>query len=363
MIDLIGLAASPRKGGNSERLLDELLNGASRAGAKVEKINLAQIEMHPCKACDRCRLGDDCEIRDELYELIPRLRDTQTVVLASPIHFYALSAHAQILISRVQRMWSQKYLRKAGDQGTGRGVLIAVGATRGPRLFDGVLHTARYFFDPLNKSFEHKLLVSGMEDPDAVAADSELLTQAQELGSRIVTLPKPERVRLGREYRNAGGKSAGAKAGPQMSIESWIELAVEREQFSTGLYNKMSQLSEDRSGEQTFSEMSRIERNHSDRLSSAMEISNTGEYLPGAAPADIGDWETDSPQPANTFTSIKPAMLCALKQVAGRRSLYVWLAKQRMDGVLSELCSVLADEESRQQRVLEELLVRNFIRY
>ena len=47
---VLGIAFSPRKGGNSELLLDECLKGAASAGATTEKIRVCELRISPCTA-------------------------------------------------------------------------------------------------------------------------------------------------------------------------------------------------------------------------------------------------------------------------------------------------------------------------
>ena len=49
------LAGSPRKGGNSDILCDELMRGAESSGNHVEKVYIKDLKIGPCMACYGCR--------------------------------------------------------------------------------------------------------------------------------------------------------------------------------------------------------------------------------------------------------------------------------------------------------------------
>lgn len=51
-VGVLGVAGSPRRGGNSETILDEVLGGAREAGALTEKVVLAERDVRPCRACN-----------------------------------------------------------------------------------------------------------------------------------------------------------------------------------------------------------------------------------------------------------------------------------------------------------------------
>jgi len=88
------------------------------------------------------------------------------IVLSSPVYFYAFPAALKALIDRIQVLWSRKYRLKL-DEFKGRsrkGVLLAVGATQGKDLFDGLKLTARYFFDAADIRYATDLCYRGMDE-------------------------------------------------------------------------------------------------------------------------------------------------------------------------------------------------------
>jgi hypothetical protein len=60
-----------------------------------------------------------------------------------------------------------------------------VGATKGKKLFDGVLLTVKYFFDVLDMEVWDSLLYRGLDFEDDVLAHPEYLKQAYETGKKF----------------------------------------------------------------------------------------------------------------------------------------------------------------------------------
>jgi len=73
------------------------------------------------------------------------------------------------------------------DVDSRRGSLISVGATKGPRLFDGVQLTAKYFFDAVGVGPSEQLLVRGVDGRGQVREFPEHLSQAAALGRGLVS--------------------------------------------------------------------------------------------------------------------------------------------------------------------------------
>jgi multimeric flavodoxin WrbA len=188
---VLGLSGSPRKGGNTELLLEEALKGAAMEGAEVDRIRLAEYNITPCKECLACFQDGSCIIADEMQEIYPRLVEADIIILASPIFFYGVTAWAKALIDRAQALWARKYILKdpsfAKEGKKRKGFFISVGGTKGQRVFEGAILTAKYFFDVLNAKYVGELLFREVDAKGDILKHPEALQQAFEAGRRLVS--------------------------------------------------------------------------------------------------------------------------------------------------------------------------------
>ena len=187
---VLGICGSPRRGGNTDVLLKEALRGAVGAGVEVEEIFLRDKKMSPCLEIYGCRKDGRCVIQDDFQDVAEKMILADALILASPIFFYAVSAHTKILIDRCQSLWVKQYvlnLPVVPGRSRRRGAFIAVGATRGKRLFDGVLLTVRYFFDALEVDLAETLLVRGVDHKGEILEHPDLIDKAHELGRKLAT--------------------------------------------------------------------------------------------------------------------------------------------------------------------------------
>lgn len=100
------LSGSPRKGGNSDLLCDRFAAGASDAGHTVEKIRIAEKDVHPCIACYHCSdSGGECVFRDDMADILQKMIDADVLVLASPVYFYSVDAQLKSVIDRTVARW------------------------------------------------------------------------------------------------------------------------------------------------------------------------------------------------------------------------------------------------------------------
>ena len=190
-VSVLGLFGSPRRGGNTEILLEEALKGALKEGAKVERLYLSDFSMTPCKECHGCDATGNCVILDDMQKIYPKLLEADIVILASPIFFYGVTAWAKALIDRTQPLWVRKYFLKDPSLGKGekrrKGFFISVGATKGPKVFDGAVLTAKYFFDVLNAEYVGDLVFRGVEAKGDILKNPKALEQAFEAGRKLVS--------------------------------------------------------------------------------------------------------------------------------------------------------------------------------
>jgi len=189
-VKVLGLFGSPRRGGNTELLLEEALKGAESEGADVERAYLTDFTITPCKECHGCDQTGNCVILDDMQKIYPKLLEADIVILASPIFFYGVTAWAKALIDRSQALWVRKYLLKdpsMGKEGKKRkGFFISVGATKGQKIFEGAILTAKYFFDVLNAEYVGELVFRRVEAKGDILKHQGALRQAFEAGRRLV---------------------------------------------------------------------------------------------------------------------------------------------------------------------------------
>ncbi len=186
---VLGIMGSPRIKGNTDLLLDEALRGAQSQGAEVEKLVVDKLNIAPCREYYRCLKDGNCAIRDDMDDIYPKLLDADRVIVASPIFFYGLTSQVKALIDRSQAIWARKYVLKQNLPDSGRkGAFIAVGATRGEKLFDGSILTVKYFFKTIGVKYVDELLIPGVDKKGEIKEHPTALSDALELGRRLAQI-------------------------------------------------------------------------------------------------------------------------------------------------------------------------------
>jgi multimeric flavodoxin WrbA len=182
------LNGSPRPGGNSSILAEQVRKGVEDAGGEAEVIYLHGMDINPCDACDSCKgmTEIDCIIEDDMQTLYPKVRDADAIVYASPIYWFTVSAQTKLFIDRCYGM---------GGGGIEDHTLVGkkIGVTlvyEGDDTYDsGAINAIRMFQDMFNYiPAEIVGFVYGTAlDRGAIRKQDDVMLKAIELGSKLVS--------------------------------------------------------------------------------------------------------------------------------------------------------------------------------
>jgi NAD(P)H-dependent FMN reductase len=99
-VRVLGIVGSPRRQGNTETLVDEVLRGAQEAGAQVEKVILNELEIAPCQACETCLETGKCIQQDDMAALLVQMQRSQVWILGTPVYWWGPSAQFKLFLDR-----------------------------------------------------------------------------------------------------------------------------------------------------------------------------------------------------------------------------------------------------------------------
>ena len=101
----IAINGSPRKGWNTDMILQQALKGASDAGAETELIQLSELTFSGCRSCFACkRAGAEtgrCMWKDDLQPVLDKILSADAVFMGSPIYLGNVSGMMYCLMERL----------------------------------------------------------------------------------------------------------------------------------------------------------------------------------------------------------------------------------------------------------------------
>jgi multimeric flavodoxin WrbA len=190
-LKLLAFAGSPRRGCNTDRLLDEAISGAAGQGILIKQVTLADLDIEPCQHCDACiQLGGRCVIEDDMQQIHQDIREFDRFIIASPVFFMGVTAQAKAMIDRCQALWVLKHILKLPvclkTGSTRKGIFISAGETGYTNLFQGSVSTVKSWYKTLDIEYAGELLLPGIDRCNAITQYPALLKQAFLLGQQLV---------------------------------------------------------------------------------------------------------------------------------------------------------------------------------
>lgn len=98
---IIGMTSSPRETGNTVTLVKKSLEAVAEKGAETEYIDLAKMNIHPCKGCNYCKAHDTCIQKDDFGTVMEKVVSADGILMGSPVYFFDITAQEKVFIDRL----------------------------------------------------------------------------------------------------------------------------------------------------------------------------------------------------------------------------------------------------------------------
>jgi multimeric flavodoxin WrbA len=175
---ILGLVGSPRKGGNTDILVDEVLKGSAKNKHTTEKIYLYSIDIAPCIDCRACKKGKlECVLKDGMQELYPKLEEADVIVFGTPLYWYGPSAKMKLLIDRLRPFVESKKLK-------GKQAVLVIPSEEGADACNHIVGMFNLSFKYLGMEIASVLLPKASEKAE-VKQKPHILGEAMLLGKHI----------------------------------------------------------------------------------------------------------------------------------------------------------------------------------
>ncbi|WP_368306261.1 flavodoxin family protein [Megasphaera massiliensis] len=102
---IIAFNGSPRRNGNTAKLLKEALRGAAASGADTEYVDLYSLNYKGCISCFYCKRKDKdhgtCIVKDDLSPFLTKAKEADALLFGSPIYFMSLTSGMHAFLERL----------------------------------------------------------------------------------------------------------------------------------------------------------------------------------------------------------------------------------------------------------------------
>lgn len=188
---VLAIAGSPRRGGNSETLLDRALAGVVEADpdAEVRKFVLNEMKIAPCQNCGFCSKTCYCRFADSddmkvVYEALDRC---DRFIVASPIFFANVSAQLKTMIDRCQPAWVRKFKKGRSHPNADRkGLFLCCGGFEHDRFYKCARQVVKTWCVVLDIRLVGELFYGGIDRSGDIEKHPTALADAFEAGKKLM---------------------------------------------------------------------------------------------------------------------------------------------------------------------------------
>ena len=103
------ISTSLRMNSNSDILAKECERGARDAGLDVEYVSLKGKEIKYCIGCLSCQKTNKCVLKDDVADIMAKVKEAEVIVYATPIYYYEMSGQMKTLLDRLNPLYTSDY--------------------------------------------------------------------------------------------------------------------------------------------------------------------------------------------------------------------------------------------------------------
>lgn len=182
-VEVFALYCSPRKGGNSDTLLDEALNAVRKVepDLRLTAYNIYEKRIGPCNACGKCLGTGVCSIRDDFPRMYERIMAADIVLISSPIYFMGPPAPLKAFIDRCLCGYSKKMSSKKRPKKKRYGGLILTAGSPERKMFTGTISIIKALYWSLDIKYMGEVLAGNMDKKKAIKGHPRIIGKARKL--------------------------------------------------------------------------------------------------------------------------------------------------------------------------------------
>jgi multimeric flavodoxin WrbA len=172
---ILALIGSPRKGGNTDLLTDQMIKGAESRGHVCKKLYLYEFDILPCLDCRACKRGSfSCALEDDMQMIYSEIQYADIIIFGTPIYWYGPTAKMKLLIDRLRPFIASGSME-------GKKALVVVPSEEGPDGCKPLIDMFRMSFQYLGVELAGTIMAKAYERGE-IAGNPEELRRAYNLG-------------------------------------------------------------------------------------------------------------------------------------------------------------------------------------
>jgi multimeric flavodoxin WrbA len=186
---IVNLLGSPRLNGNSAMIARRFCETAEKHGAQIATYVLNDLQYRGCQGCFLCKTKlDRCALKDDLTGVLDAIRETDVVVLASPVYFWDISSQMKTFIDRTFSYLVPDFITnpvKSRLPAGKRLVFILAQNNPDPNSFADIFPKFDYFFKAYGFTESYLIRAFGVGEAGEVVSQQDVMRLAEQTAEKV----------------------------------------------------------------------------------------------------------------------------------------------------------------------------------
>jgi multimeric flavodoxin WrbA len=186
---VVSVIGSPRENGNSATIANRFCQTAEKLGAEVKTYVLNKLQYQGCQGCMLCKTKlDRCALKDDLTEVLEAIRETDGLVVSSPVYYWDVSGQLKTFIDRTFSYLVPDFITNPVKSRLAPGkklVFIVAQNNPDPKSFPDIFPKFDYFFKAYGFSESHLIRAFDVREPGEVEKQQEVMKLAEKTAQKV----------------------------------------------------------------------------------------------------------------------------------------------------------------------------------
>jgi multimeric flavodoxin WrbA len=181
---VIAVEGSPRKNGNTEKLVKTILESASGNGAETKFYKLIDMNIDHCLGCFNCRETGTCVTNDDMRVLHEEIQTSDVIILGSPVYMWQVSGQMKRFMDRLVPFIRPDFTTRL--KGKKRIFMVFTQGNPDKDAFKPYFEYLENLFSFLHYEVKGTIVATGTRDKNDILQQTHVLEKAREIGKNLL---------------------------------------------------------------------------------------------------------------------------------------------------------------------------------
>jgi len=183
IMKVLGLEGSPRKNGNTEKLVKAILESATENGAETKFYKLTKMNISLCLGCFNCRETGTCVTDDDMQLLHKEIQASDVIILGSPVYMWQVAGQTKLFMDRLVPFIKPDFTTRL--KGKKSVFMVFTQGNPDEQSFKLYFEYLENLFSFLHYDVKGTIVATGTRDKNDILLQEDTLEKAREIGKSL----------------------------------------------------------------------------------------------------------------------------------------------------------------------------------